>query len=201
VTGHFFLHIFTDRTVFFAIARTRIQFTPSKNIIMKLISTLAILLLTLNVFCQNKQLKGYIIKKDSLLDYKYLTITLDQGDTTIQRAIPDTKGYFSIKDIVAGSYRLSIQQIGTRDMVIDNLNIKNDTTIRLVYPPPCKFIYKNKKKVRCIKGHTNRIIPIVYGMPSEQMMKKAEKGLIHLGGCIVSDCDPHFYCTIHKKEL
>jgi hypothetical protein len=64
-----------------------------------------------------------------------------------------------------------------------------------------KTVHKKRQKPSCVGGHTDHIIPIVYGLPSEEMMKKAELGLIHLGGCVISDSDPKFYCTIHKIEL
>jgi hypothetical protein len=57
------------------------------------------------------------------------------------------------------------------------------------------------KKPTCIGGHTDHIIPIVYGLPTEKTMTKAEKGLVHLGGCIVSEDDPKYYCKIHQVEL
>jgi len=62
-------------------------------------------------------------------------------------------------------------------------------------------VRKKKQKPTCIGGHTDHIVPIVYGMPTEETMRKAELGLVHLGGCVMSDSDPKFYCTIHKIEL
>jgi len=66
---------------------------------------------------------------------------------------------------------------------------------------PPKTVHKKRPKQSCVGGHTDHIIPIVYGEPTEKTMKKAELGLVHLGGCVMSDSDPKFYCTIHKIEL
>ena len=60
---------------------------------------------------------------------------------------------------------------------------------------------KNRKPICPIGNHTNNIIPIVYGLPTPKTMAKAKKGLVHLGGCVLSNCDPHYYCTVHNKEL
>lgn len=38
-------------------------------------------------------------------------------------------------------------------------------------------------------------IPIVYGYPSESMFREAERGMIALGGCIISHDNPRFQCT------
>jgi hypothetical protein len=137
----------------------------------------------------------------------YWTVYLRQGDSTIKATATDASANFGFKDVREGTYKLTIQQIGFRDLIIDSLQMSGDTTItvNLNFPPPCKFIYlsylKNRKPKCIIGGHNNNIIPIVYGLPSKKTMTKAAKGLVYLGGCVVSDCDPHYYCTIHSIEL
>jgi len=51
-----------------------------------------------------------------------------------------------------------------------------------------------KKTIDCPSCRTGSVISIIYGMPDYQLLEQAEKGEIHLGGCIVSDNDPHYYC-------
>jgi hypothetical protein len=43
---------------------------------------------------------------------------------------------------------------------------------------------------KCIGGHTDQIIPIIYGRPTVETRKKAKQGLVKTGGCIVTGCDP-----------
>ena len=74
-------------------------------------------------------------------------------------------------------------------------------TFNMLKKKTTKIVHKKKQKPTCIGGHTDHIVPIVYGMPTEEMMRKAELGLVHLGGCVMSDSDPKFYCTIHEIEL
>jgi hypothetical protein len=157
--------------------------------------------MTLFSFGQKTQITGQIAKSQKEVDYKYLTIFLKQNDSTISGAIPDTTGYFKIKNIPDGCYNLVVQEIGSRDFVIENIKIDKDTTINFIYPPPCLFIHHKGERIACIGGHTDHIIPIVYGYPTQKTLKKAKKGIVHLGGCVVTDCDPHYYCTIHKKDL
>jgi hypothetical protein len=162
-------------------------------------------LLSFNVYSQSGQIVGHITNHDTLLAYNYWTLSLKQNDSTIKETA--TTANFKFENLPTGIYSLSIHQTGQRDLIIDSLRILKDTTINLNlgYPPPCKFIYltylKNEKPKCIIGGHTDNIIPIVYGLPTQKTMKKAKKGLVHLGGCIISDCDPHYYCTIHKIEL
>jgi len=39
-----------------------------------------------------------------------------------------------------------------------------------------KFIYVKGQKIECIDGHTDHIIPIVYGSPTKKLIEKSTKG-------------------------
>ena len=170
---------------------------------MKFLFFPSLFLISLHVFCQRSQIIGHVAKGDTTSKYNNLGIFLQQGDSTIMVTVSDTSGYFKLDSINKGIYYLVIQNFGNRDLFTDSFQIDSDTIIRfnLTYPPPCPFVYSAGKKPKCIGGHIDHIIPIVYGLPTKKTMDKAKKGLLHLGGCIVSDCDPHYYCTIHKIEL
>ena len=47
----------------------------------------------------------------------------------------------------------------------------------------------------------SELIPIVYGMPGPEMLKKAERGEIYLGGCLITPDDPKYYCDDCDKEF
>jgi len=62
--------------------------------------------------------------------------------------------------------------------------------------------YPIKKKPVCPVGnHQDNIIPIIYGEPTGETMKKVQEGLVHLGGCIITDIEPKYFCKIHKKKF
>jgi hypothetical protein len=170
---------------------------------MKLIFVHILSLFTLTAFCQNGQVNGQIAKQYPLLEYKYLTVLLQKGQTTINGAVPDSMGQFGIKDIPEGIYSLVIKQLGYRDAVTDSIVVSGGAAISLslLYPPPCKFKYIKGQKPLCEDGHIDQIIPIVYGLPTKKTMRRAEKGLLHLAGCLMTDCDPQYYCKIHKREF
>ena len=46
----------------------------------------------------------------------------------------------------------------------------------------------------CPKCKDTKLIPIEYGYPSYQLLEKADRGEVYLGGCTVSPFDPCFYC-------
>ncbi|GAA4425338.1 hypothetical protein GCM10023188_06170 [Pontibacter saemangeumensis] len=170
---------------------------------MKTFIVLILSLLSLSGYCQNGQVTGQIALQDSLMEYKYLRVLLQKGESTVNGAVPDNSGHFVINDIPEGNYTLFIRQLGFRDAITDSVVVSDGetTTLNLPYPPPCRFTYEKGQKPKCIGGHSDGIIPIVYGLPTKKTMKKAEKGLVHLAGCIVTDCDPQYYCKIHNREL
>jgi hypothetical protein len=110
---------------------------------------------------------------------------------------------FAIEKLIPGKYKLEIHQIGKRSDFFDSLMIQDGQIKELTttYPGPCKFIYPKGYKPNCPFGHTDNIIPIMYGMPGEKLMKKSKQEQIHLGGCPISDCDPQYYCRLHKIEI
>ena len=38
------------------------------------------------------------------------------------------------------------------------------------------------------------VVPIVWGMPDEELFESADRGEVALGGCIVTGEDPHYEC-------
>jgi hypothetical protein len=65
---------------------------------------------------------------------------------------------------------------------------------------------KNEEKPRaeneCPKGnHSDSIIPIVYGYPTEQDFKDSKSGLIVLGGCELPKNPTKYWCKIHKIDF
>ncbi|MEX1003104.1 MAG: hypothetical protein WDZ35_13385 [Crocinitomicaceae bacterium] len=54
---------------------------------------------------------------------------------------------------------------------------------------------RTNDKMVCPQQHTDSIVPIVYGFPSEEMFEKEDSGLVVLGGCEVED-----YCCFCMKH-
>jgi len=78
---------------------------------MKLLLFSILCFVTIIAFGQKNQITGQIAKRDKEIDYKYFTILLKQSDSTISGAMPDTSGYFKIKNIPEGYYNLVVQEI------------------------------------------------------------------------------------------
>ncbi|MGH9023300.1 MAG: hypothetical protein ACRDV9_09415 [Acidimicrobiia bacterium] len=39
-----------------------------------------------------------------------------------------------------------------------------------------------------------QMIPIVYGFPTGATFEKAERGEVHIGGCVIMPDNPQFHC-------
>ena len=167
---------------------------------MNLSKIIICILISFAGFSQN-QLSGRIFLTDTDYDYHYITVLLKKKDSILTGSQIDSLGnYKLVKKIPSGNYKVVINHLGEKDMIIENIIVdEKDLVIDIKYPGPCTY-FKNKPR-KCVGSHTDNIIPIVYGLPSKIMIKKAKKGKIHLGGCEVSKCDPYFFCKTHNIEL
>lgn len=65
-----------------------------------------------------------------------------------------------------------------------------------------KEVKKARAENECPKGnHTDSIIPIIYGYPSEEDFRKSDSGLVALGGCELPEKPKKYWCKIHKVDF
>jgi hypothetical protein len=164
---------------------------------MRTIGTLLFLLTGTVSFSQSGGLKGQILDNGQY-PFAGLTIRVLDGDSVVTWTTTDGNGDYKVENIKAGLYSLSIQHLGFKERVIKDVSITADEIRQfdINHPGPCTESLKI-----CPKGHTDGLIPIIYGLPGKKLMKKAHKGQIRLGGCIVTDCDPKWYCKTHEIEF
>ncbi len=101
-----------------------------------------------------------------------------------------------------GIYHLTAYEPSMGKSVLRNVEVKagEETTIEFAFPI-CEYNEYLYSSTCPYCNKSDQIIPIVYGYPSEGLFKKAEKGEVKLGGCVISDCDPHRYCKRDEKEF
>jgi hypothetical protein len=87
----------------------------------------------------------------------------------------DTNGNFKIDRIAPGVYDIKIRYIGYKDTTLHNIKILSDSEIilKINFPPPCFYNGTGKRCPKCKRK--NKVIPIVYGLPSSGMLKKERK--------------------------
>ena len=159
-----------------------------------------LLLLSFKVFSQS-EIKGKVTLTDSISDYSFIYVLLKTNDTIYACSQLDKFGNYKLANKVPnGNYEIVVKHLTYKDLILNNIIVEdNDLVIDINFPGPCKFNRITPQK--CVNNHTDNIIPIVYGFPNKRLIKRAKKGKVHIGGCIVSPCDSYFYCKIHNKEL
>jgi hypothetical protein len=147
---------------------------------------------------QTGSIKGKLIYRPTTFAHEGVTISILKGTTVIASVVTDEKGNYSVSKIEEGKYTVRVREYSREALLKDAIVIVENELKRidLIYPDNCSATEKF-----CPRFHTNNIIRIVYGLPAKALMDRAERGEVHLGGCIVTDCDPKWYCTIHKIEF
>lgn len=172
-----------------------------QQLIMKQVVIISIFLIfAFNCLGQKGIINGIIINGIDRTPSQYITIMLMQGEKELGGTISDEQGKFEFKDVSEGNYELNFSFIGYPQHLITNVDIKSDSTIILKVAYPCPQGNSKSEKI-CPYGHKNDIVPILFGLPSLRMMRKEKRGKVYLGGCIVTECDPSWYCKIHKLEF
>lgn len=150
----------------------------------------------LHLFSQKVHISGTITDTQHDL-FQGVSISLLKDGKTLQNVQSGFKGEYSIDNIEPGIYDLKFKYAIMKEKTVSNLEIKSDMdTLDFFYPEPCA-----PSKKMCPKGHTDTIIPIVYGFPSKKMMKKAQKGKIKLGGCDNYSFCEKWHCKTHNIDF
>ena len=164
----------------------------------QLILTLALYATCQLCFAQTGTIKGHIHDVNENVGTPFarvILLDLNKGVVT------DVNGDFIITEVPEGTYTLKVNAIGFQDKILDSMVVSADKVLELYidYPPPCEFDTKDKTCPICNKK--DETIPIVYGYPGKKLTKDAKKGKVILGGCVISGCDPRWYCKRDKKEF
>ena len=152
------------------------------------------MLLSLTTSAQTVDLKGHVTYRDDKSDFVGAGVFLIKDGKLITDCLTGKNGNYVFRDIPFGNYTLRLKYRDFKEKIIPKVVVASGMkNLEIGYPDPCIAAEKI-----CPYGHKDNIIPIVYGMPGAETMKMAEKGLVHLAGCVVSDCDPRWYCKTHE---
>ena len=81
---------------------------------------------------------------------------------------------------------------------------KSDTIqIEIPYSLTCKYDKSKNIKTCPICNKVDKVIPIVYGLIVDVVKKgeEAKKKAYKSGGCVITGCDPNWYCERDKYEF
>ena len=149
-------------------------------------------------FSQKGSLKGYIYDIQKKERIGFTTIKIIELN---KYGVSDFDGNFLIKNIPIGIYNVNIRYPLRIDTTFTSIKISQDsiTELNVEFLFYCKYDNNNKTCPVCNKK--NNVTRIVYGYPSLKLLKAASKGKVKLGGCVITDCDPKWYCSKDKIEF
>lgn len=64
-----------------------------------------------------------------------------------------------------------------------------------------KQIGKLRKPNCPYHGNKEDVVRIIYGFPMPSLEDRAKRGEVKLGGCVISENDPQWYCKKCKKDI
>jgi len=151
-------------------------------------------------FSQTGRIEGHIINRNTSKPISFVNIYLQN---TKIGASTDMDGNFVLEGVPAGVYNIQISHIEYGDTILKSVQVLVDSTIRLDFEFPlfCKYKQSVNNKTCPVCHKKNQVIPIYYGYPSESLMKLAKENKARLGGCMISNCMPHWYCLRDSLEF
>jgi len=103
----------------------------------------------------------------------------------------------------SGKYKIVFSAFGQQSHTIDSIYVGAEKLeVEIKMSGRCLYDYPVDYTPICPKQHKDNIIPIEYGLivrAKKQGTEEAPK--FHSGGCVISGCDPGYFCTIHKLEF
>ncbi len=79
------------------------------------------------------------------------------------------------------------------------LKDKEKIWLDIHFPKTCKSIITTDICPKC--NQNKDVTKIFYGMPTEKYLKLGEEGKIRLGGCMINECSPKYYCKKDNLEF
>lgn len=60
---------------------------------------------------------------------------------------------------------------------------------------------RKSKKLKCPKCESKEVIPIAYGYPTEELLERAGRDEVTIGGCCIAPDQPEWYCKVCEHEF
>lgn len=155
---------------------------------------LIFILVFIQAYSQKGDFSGHVTDRHDGSNFTGVTVELNENGKVVYEAQTDFDGNFVIKNVEFGPYEFKLNCCGHQSLIIKEFYFsRNDRVLDFIYPNPCKESVK-----LCPQNHSDNLIPIVYGLPGEKLLKASKKGKVILGGCVITDCSPEWFCKKHK---
>lgn len=165
---------------------------------MKTFPTMAFLFLT--SFCFGQTVSADKINVSVTVHYRPADVELIKGENHIS-FIRTPGGRTTFTGLETDYYSFLIGGRGQLSVQTDSILVQKgqQLVLDITLNGPCLYDRPADQTPTCPENHTDNIIPIVYGFIAQAADSKNDE--IRLGGCIVTDCDPKYYCKRHQIEF
>jgi hypothetical protein len=161
------------------------------------------LLASFNSYGQDSTVCEIVKEFDS--PYHPPTIQLFKDNISLHSARTIDANELTYTKLGPGNYKLVFSSPGQDTKTIHSILVEERQilTLRIKMKGPCLYDYPKNYIPTCPENHTDKIIPIIYGLVVHVKSKANEKQEpdYFSGGCVTTGCDPKYYCTIHKIEF
>lgn len=172
---------------------------------MKLLLTVTFSLLTFFCFGQTKKNKNAVYH--FTIAYRPAVITIFSHTRMIDSSF--NKGnieQMTFTGMTPGQYKIQISGQGQQTVIKDSIVVKKgqDLVLSFTFNGPCLYNRPGDYIPTCPKNHTDSIIPIVYGLvvtSGDTFIKDRKDMEVKYAGCVITGCDPQFYCKQHDIEF
>ena len=143
-------------------------------------------------------------KKNEVIPYANVYL-LDSKMTEKCGTATDLEGRFKFVNVMKGVYNIRISSIGFSDTTFASIALSGDTVLQLNIHRFCIYDASLNDKTCPVCHKTDKVIPIKYGLLiTEKGKKKKETGSsdeFYSGGCVITGCDPNWYCKRDKTKF
>lgn len=160
-------------------------------------------------FAQNEKKSEAVY--DIFINYRPSILTIWKGCDSIRTsAINANISAITYINADPGIYRVEISWPGQQTTINDSVVVMEgqNLTLNLRIDGPCLYDHPANYIPVCPKNHKDNILPIRYGLHGTVVRKGEKDGgnernkpeAIY-AGCVVTSCDPRFYCTEHDIKF
>lgn len=183
---------------------------------MKNIIYISLIICNLNlIFAQSGKVEGKLLLEDENeheLVARKTIVSIEYDDGLIFQTAVDDSLNFAFENLPKGRIKITLNPRSPGKPISIYERVKNNKTLNLNidYSISCEYDKSIDNKVCPICQKEDKVIPIVYGLVMKEAIvidkdgkpfNKNKKRTYFPGGCIVTECDPNWYCERDKNQF
>jgi hypothetical protein len=140
------------------------------------------------------------------LAYQPATVQILKDSLLLSPLQVNNEGKITYVDLQPGFYSVKVTGRGQPETIKDSLYVTQGQklVLNIKIAGPCLYHHAANYIPACPQNHTDSIIPIVYGLIAgrgDTFIKNKKDEKVRYAGCVVTGCDPQYYCKLHDLEF